>query len=87
MNVVGCSLNTLTEHYHRSFKFYGSNNGVSWELFKDALFPTEPITNIQYIKFDSPVSYRYYKIFVNDEIFAGVYTLLVEPTDLCGSLL
>ena len=86
-SVKGISLSMSPEHFHKVFYIAGCNDGVTWNSIKEARFPSQPGSSLQYIPFDSQTNYRYYKISVNGQRYNDGYALSISTLDFNGNIL
>ena len=86
-SIYGFSLIISTIHYHKLYTVFGSNDGIQWDSIKEANYPIEPLEKLNYILFDSPMNYRFYKISVNGINYEGNYRLIIGTIDFYGTLL
>ena len=86
-SIKGILISMSTQHFHKTYNINGSNDGTTWHSIKEACFPSQPSSSLQFISFDSFVNYRYYKISTNDTRFDGSNILVFGPLDFYGSIL
>ena len=87
VKIKGISMSMNTEHFHKTYNIEGSNDGTTWLSIKEARFPSQPTSYLQYISFDSSVNYRYYKISTSDTRYDGPNNLVLGSLDFYGSIL